>query len=334
MTPAGPTLAQLLNLRFVIVSGKGGVGRTTVAAALARAAADSGKRVLIAQTHSAERLGRLFGRAHDVGDAIATLAPSIDAVNMTPQTALHEYGVMVLRSEFVTRTLFENRAARGFLGAIPGLDAYAMLGKAWWHTTEMLAGRPRYDLVILDGPASGHATLMLRIPQSILDAMPKGPLGRDARAMRDLLSDPTRAAMVIVTLAEELPAREAAELAAAARGRLQIPLGPLVVNALPPADLSGPEVAAVLERVPSGGTSDPDLDATLHMAATARAHRRVADQMLARLARDPGGPIVTLPRLPTADIGPAEIATLARELRDGRNATDGHRAVVVGGGSG
>ena len=101
---------------------------------------------------------------------------------------------------------------RGFLGAIPGLDAYAMLGKAWWHTTEREGGRPRYDLVILDGPASGHATLMLRIPGAILAAMPKGPLARDARAIDELLHDPARAALVIVTLPEELPVRETGEL--------------------------------------------------------------------------------------------------------------------------
>jgi len=329
-TPPGPSLAQLLDLRFVVVSGKGGVGRTTVAAALARAAADAGKRVLIAQTHSAERLGRMFGRAGDVGDSVVALAPGVDAVNMTPQTALHEYGVMVLRSEMITRTLFENRAARGFLGAVPGLDAYAMLGKAWWHTTEQVAGRPRYDLVILDGPASGHATLMLRIPQSILEAMPKGPLSRDARAMRELLSDPRRSAMVIVTLAEELPAREAAELATAARDKLQMPLGPLIVNALPSGDLSTPDVAGVLDRIPAT-PDDAALDATLRMAASVRAHRRVADQMLARLAADPGGPIVTLPRLPTAEMGPSQIGVLSGELRE---AARGHSAVVAGSGSG
>ena len=108
----------------------------------------------------------------------------------------------------VSRAVFENRAVRGLLGAIPGLDAYALLGKAWWHTTEMRDGRPRYDLVVFDGPASGHAALMLRIPQAILNAMPKGPLARDARDIKELLQDPARAALVIVTLAEDLPARE------------------------------------------------------------------------------------------------------------------------------
>jgi hypothetical protein len=313
----------LLERRFILVSGKGGVGRTTVAAALARAAADAGKRVLIAQASAAERLGRLFGRYGPIGTDVLPLAPGIDAVNMTPQSALHQYGLMMLRSELVYRALFENRAVRGFLGAIPGLDAYAMLGKAWWHTTETQGGgpggRPRYDLVILDGPASGHATLMLRIPGAILQAMPRGPLAGDARAMRALLTDPERAALVIVTLAEELPARETAELAAAARGPLQIPLGPVVVNAVPSDALSGPEADAVLApllRDGNGQGSDPPdpLGVTLSLAASLRSHRRVADAALERLRRDPGGPLVVLPRLPSADLGPADVADLAARL--------------------
>jgi anion-transporting ArsA/GET3 family ATPase len=322
MTPHPP---RLIDRRFIVLSGKGGVGRTTVAAALARAAADAGKRVLIAQTDAAERLGRMFGRPGPVGRDIVTLAPGVDAVNMSPQTAVHEYALMVLRSELVYRALFENRAVRGFLGAIPGLDAYAMLGKAWWHTTETVAGRPRYDLVLLDGPASGHATLMLRIPQAILEAMPKGPLSRDARAIRDLLSDPHRAALVIVTLAEELPVRETVELARAARERLHIPVAAVVVNALIAGTLSAAPVAEVLDRAPPP-TGDAMLDATLRMAASVRAHRRVADEMLARLRADPGAPLLALPRVPTTDIGPEQIAIIASVLT-------ASAPVVVGGDS-
>jgi anion-transporting ArsA/GET3 family ATPase len=320
-------MVPLLDRRFILVSGKGGVGRTTVGAALARAAVDRGKRVLIAQASAAERLGRLFGRFGPVGTEVVTLAPGVDAVNMTPQSALHQYGLMMLRSELVYRALFENRAVRGFLGAIPGLDAYAMLGKAWWHTTETergSGGRPRYDLVILDGPASGHATLMLRIPGAILQAMPRGPLAGDARAIRALLTDPARAALVIVTLAEELPARETAELAAAARGPLEIPLGPVVVNAVPSDALSSPEVDAVLSPLTSDGNSGADpanslvdgdgLEPTLRLAASLRSHRRMADEQLERLRRDPGGPLILLPRLPSADLGPSDVATLAERI--------------------
>ena len=303
-----------LDLRLVILAGKGGVGRTTVAAVLARALAAQGKRVLIAQTDAAERLGKLFGRTEPVGPGIVTLAPGIDATNMTPKSALHEYGLMVLRYETVYRALFENRAVRGFLGAIPGLDAYAMLGKVWWHTTEMVKGRPRYDLVILDGPASGHATLMLRLPQAIIEAMPRGPLTKDAQAARALMTDPARAAMIIVTLPEELPVRETIELARTARDSLKIPLGPVIINAVPPAELSTPSVDSVVGRL-SVPTGDGELDATLRMAAGVRAHRRTAEDMVARLKDNPGLPMVLLPRLPTADLGPDDVEQLARLLR-------------------
>jgi hypothetical protein len=312
----------LLDLRFVVISGKGGVGRTTVAATLAHVAAARGKRVLLAAATATDRIGRLFGRSEPLGPEITTLAPNIDGVNITPQSSIHEYGLKVLRSELVTRAVFDNRAVRGVLGAIPGLDAYALLGKAWFHTTELRDGRPRYDLVVFDGPASGHAALMLRIPQAILNVMPKGPLAGDARAIKDLLQDPARAALVMVTLAEDLPARETIELAAQARGPLGLPLGPVIVNALPTEALSAPAVDSVLsawamqQRGAEGTAAAAPLRATLRMAAGVRAHREVADQVVARLKGDLGLPMITLPRIPTAEIGPAILAELIPHLAD------------------
>jgi Mrp family chromosome partitioning ATPase len=305
--------STLFQRRFLILSGKGGVGRTTVAAALARAAVHAGKRVLVAQMDSPERLGRLLGHAGGIGAEVTPISEGLDAVNMTPKAAMRQYGLMVLRYETLYKTMFENKAVQGFLAAVPGLDAYAMLGKAWWHTTEMVDGRPRYDLVILDGPASGHTATMLRIPQAITEAMPKGPLARDAVAMSALFHDPARTAFVIVTLAEDLPARETAELARIARDSLALPFGPLVVNGLPPAAPAGAEVQAVLAA--AGTTGEESLDATLAGAALLAARRREAEEVLATLRRDPGLPMIELPRLPTTDLGPAEIDELARYFR-------------------
>jgi anion-transporting ArsA/GET3 family ATPase len=310
-------MSRLTDLTLIVVSGKGGVGRTTVTAAIARAAADAGKRVLIAASSPADRIGGLFARP-PVGPTITTVAPGIDAVNITPEGAIHEYGLLTLRSELVTRALFENRAARAFLDAVPGMDAYALLGKAWWHTTETTQGRRRYDLVLLDGPASGHAPLMLRIPDAIVAAMPKGPLSRDARSIQALLRDPARAAFLIVTLPEELPAREAVELANAAGGELGLPLGPLVVNALPSDEADDRALDPVLQHGSNGlpALQNVDLAATLRLAASARIHRRVADQVVADLRQRLGLPIITLPRLLTADLGPADVTDLARRLRE------------------
>lgn len=304
----GPS--SLFQRRLLILSGKGGVGRTTVAAALARAAVRQGKRVLVAQMDSPERLGRLLGHAGGIGPEVTSVSEGLDAVNMTPKAAMRQYGLMVLRYETIYKTMFENKAVQGFLAAVPGLDAYAMLGKAWWHTTEQHEGRSRYDLVILDGPASGHTVTMLRIPQAIIEAMPKGPLARDAAAMTTLFRDPVRTSFVIVTLAEDLPARETSELARTARNSLALPLGPLVVNGLPPVGPVQPEIQAVLGRV--SRAADPGLDATLAGAALMASRRREAEEVLETLRRDPGLPMIELPRLPTTDLGPTEIDELAR----------------------
>lgn len=317
-------MPPLLDLRFVVLSGKGGVGRTAVAAALARAAAKAGRTVLVAQTDSVERLGKMLGSAEPIGPQVRAVAPGIDAVNMTPREALHQYALLVLKYETVYRAVFENRAVRGFLSAIPGLDAYAMLGKAWWHTTEPrdararpgAAARPKYDLVILDGPASGHAVAMLRIPRAILQAAPAGPLVKDARALAELLADPRRAAFVIVTRPEELPVRETRELARAARTELGMTLGPVIVNAMPPGRLSEPPADAVLARLPAT-LGDAELDPTLRLAAGVREHHRIAEAVLSELAADPsvsGLPLVRLPWLPAVELGLREIDILADAL--------------------
>jgi anion-transporting ArsA/GET3 family ATPase len=190
-----------------------------------------------------------------------------------------------------------------------------MLGKAWWHTTEKLGAGFKYDLVVLDGPASGHGLAMLRIPQAILDAAPSGPLVTDARALRSLLLNPVETALVPVTLPEELPVNETLELLAAVRQEkaLRLPLGPVIVNAVPPGRLSEPGVAAVLDALPAK-TGDAELDATLAMADGIRSRRRTAEAMLARLRERAELRLATLPWIPSTDLGLRDIDRLASEL--------------------
>ena len=302
-------MKHLLDRRFLVLAGKGGVGRTTVAAALARVATRLGKRVLLAQTNAPERLARLLGSKSAIGPLVTAIDERLSAVNMTPKQSLHEYGVMLLRYEPLYRAVFENKPMRSFLGAFPGLDYWAMLGKAWWHTTEQENGRAKYDLILLDGPASGHAAAMLRIPDAVKSSMPKGPLARDAALARALLSDEEQTAIVLVTLPEELPARETSTLARDIRD-LHMPLGPLVVNAMPPAEATDP----ILDKVLAMNDEDPspsELAGILAGVTVLAARRRDADRIVAGMASDPGLPMLSLPRLPSNDLGPEEVAHLA-----------------------
>ncbi len=298
---------------MVVIGGKGGVGRTTVAAALAVAAARKGRRVLICQTKSKERLSSLFG-GPKVGTELVRLRDRLWAVNMTPQMALREYGAMVLRSEFIAKQVLENKISRSFLRAIPGLEDYAMLGKTWFHTTEEdEGGRPRWDLTILDGPATGHLVTMLSIPQAILDAVPEGPLTRPASATLSLLRDPARAAMVLVTLAEDLPSNEAIELKRRVDQQLKMPWGPLVVNLLyPPRFTQGPSARAIAALPESVG--DSELQPLVTSARTAQRRRALNERYLERLRTELPLPQVQLPFLFKPRFGPEELDELASRL--------------------
>ena len=128
-----------------------GVGRDAVEPALSR-----GKRVLVAMCNAKERLSRLL-ETEPIGPRNRRIRPNIDAVNMIPRVALEEYGMMVLRVKTLYRAIFENRFVSALLRGIPGIEAWSLLGKAYFHVHEQDSrGRPRYDLVILDAPATGH----------------------------------------------------------------------------------------------------------------------------------------------------------------------------------
>ena len=149
-------MTQLFDLKFVFVGGKGGVGKTAISAALALAAAARGKRVLLAMCNAKERISYLL-ETPPVGAEISRVAPNLDAVNMQPAAALEEYGMLILKVRALYKLVFENRFVAAFLHGTPGIDAWAMLGKAQYHAFEKDAsGRDRYDMVIVDAPA-GYA---------------------------------------------------------------------------------------------------------------------------------------------------------------------------------
>ncbi len=244
-----PRLA-LLDHRLVIVTGKGGVGKSTIAAALALVAARQGRRVLVCEINAQEQVAPLLG-APPAGFETRQALPNLFTVNVTPREAMREYGLMTLRFRSIYDAVFENRVVRYFLRAIPSLAELVMLGKVLHEVRVEEHGRPRWDLVIMDAPSTGHALQLLRVPAALLETVPPGPLRRDAEWMHALLVDPRRTSLSIVTLPEEMPVNEAIELDAAVRGQLGIARGALFVNAMPEARFT-PEEASRLSDLAAG----------------------------------------------------------------------------------
>jgi anion-transporting ArsA/GET3 family ATPase len=219
---------DLFDRHFLFVVGKGGVGKTTVAVGLALAASRRGKKVLLAMVNCKERASQLLG-TDPIGPDIVNVAENLDAVNMTPDAALEEYGLMILKVRAVYNAVFRNKLVRAFLKGTPGLEAWSMLGKAFYHSNPP-KGEPDYDLVILDAPATGHALDMLRVPFVIDSVAPPGMLRRDATRAVNMFRDPARAGAVLVTLPEYMPANETTELADALTGELGMSVLQLVIN--------------------------------------------------------------------------------------------------------
>ena len=306
-TTAPPTFeaspAEVLGARrFLFVTGKGGVGKTTVSGALALALAARGKRVLVAMCNTKERLSAILG-TRPIGPDIMPVAPGVWAVNLSPERALREYGEMVLKVGALARAIFENKYTRTFFRATPGLYEWAMLGKAWFHTTEHLPdGSNRFDVVLLDAPATGHGLDMLRVPKVILDVVPPGVLRRDAEAAWEMFLDPRQSGVLVVTLPEEMPTTETIELCTDIRVELGLPVLGLVINGVvepvfSPAErevlLGDPSLLDAAAPARTAGTSDSAL-----VAGARRAVReKVQDESLGRLARAIDLPAVRLPFL-------------------------------------
>jgi anion-transporting ArsA/GET3 family ATPase len=307
-------MALLDDKRFLIVTGKGGVGKTTVCAAEALALAARGKRVLIAMCNAKERLSAMLG-SDLVGNQVVLVSQNVWAVNMDPETALEEYGLLMLKSRTLYKLLFDNKYVRTFFRAVPGMAEWSMLGKAWWHTTEVGAdGRPRFDVVILDAPATGHGLDMLRVPKVIVDVVPPGLLRRDAERAWKMFQDPATSAVILVTLPEEMPTSETIELAHALRDELNLPIGKVVVNAvLPP--LFSREERAKLEAVVDA-VDDPITpgEAALRAGRDRATRERVQAESLARLSKELPVPPSFLPLLFEDAASPAAIRELAKRV--------------------
>jgi anion-transporting ArsA/GET3 family ATPase len=311
--PPAELFEQLGRRRLLIVSGKGGVGRTTVAALLGSALAAEGRRVLIATTGHDDRLAWMLGH-ETLTDMPVEVAPNLAIQRLVPTTCVEEYGALVTRSHRLSHAVFGNKVVRRLLRAIPGFDDFAVLGKVWHEAVRARS----HDVVVFDGPASGHLRLVLGVPQAMVETIAEGPLTREASAMRAALRDPTLSQAVLVGLPEPWPLTELAELATALRDEIGLSIGARVVNKLWPAQL--PQLEPPPRELDRDGAIAGMFAAVGRVGLRGDDQARVVDEWL-------GGPdrahedLLSVPWWPRGVDGPEHLAELLAAIMAGRDAS-------------
>ena len=298
--------------RLLIVSGKGGVGRTTVAALLGSALAASGRRVLVATTGHDDRLAWMLG-GDRLEDHPVEVAPGLEIQRLEPASCVEEYGALVTKSQRLSHAVFGNRIVRRLLRAIPGLDDFAVLGKAWHE-----AARARsYDTLIFDGPASGHLRLVLGVPQAIVETIAEGPITREALLMRDALQDPELSAAVLVSLPEPWPLTELSELSTALQREIGLHVGALVVNKI------WPQRLPVLDEAEASSAVGEMLKVVNRVGAHGREQREIVDQWLARRSEHESAEgLLEVPWWPWGIDAPHRVVEVLEAVRSGGDAAD------------
>ena len=306
--------------RLLIVAGKGGVGKTVVTAALARAASMVGRSALVVEVEGKSGLPRMFGQATPGRSGLGydeqllrrgggpDGSADITARTITPDGALLEYledhGLSRISRRLVTSGALDVVAT-----AAPGIRDILVLGKV-----KQLQRAGVADVVVLDTPAAGHAITFLRSARGLLDAVKVGPINTQARDVLDLLEDHDRCQVILVTLPEETPVNELVETAFSLEDQVGVGLGPVVVNGIYE-DLPGLDDDPAAAAEAAGVTLRPGEADVLAAAADFRRHRiDLQAEQLERLSERLPLPQVRLPFLFQSEIGADEVDVLARSV--------------------
>ena len=310
---------DLLSRRLVILSGKGGVGKSVVGTALALAARDRGKKVLLVEVDSPLSAARFLG-APTVGGQETEVLPGLFMVNLDPAEVMREYVRETVRVDLIARKVLESPVYTRFFAAAPGLPELMVLGKIMvleearqgWSRT------PLYDQVIVDAPSTGHGLAFLKVPQAASRAVPVGPVGNNARRILAMLQDDARTALAIVAIPEEMAVVEALEFQRMAAEEVGLPARTVILNACHERRFSAAEEAEILSLGMEGadGRLAPGIGLAGALAA-ARRHirrRKLTDFYKKKLRRALSVPLITLPFLPDEALSAEAVRLLAERI--------------------
>jgi anion-transporting ArsA/GET3 family ATPase len=295
------------------VTGKGGVGKTTVAAALGLLSARRGRRTVVCEVAQQERLAGLFG-ARDVGHDEVELAPGLFAVSVQPERAMHEWLRHQLKSGALAGLLGHSRLFGYLTAAAPGVTELVTVGKVWdLAQTRRRTGGSTFDTVIMDAPATGHALALLRAPRTYASIARVGPIARQASSIDGFLRDRAATGVLCVALPEEMPVNETVDLEQRLAGDLDMEIDQVVANGVLPDRFEAREVARLREVGDRGSKA-----AQAAVAAALVEHRRVKGQreQLARLRAGVRAPITTLPYLFEPEAQRRELELMSDRLEE------------------
>ena len=303
---------NLLDRHLIYVTGKGGVGKTTVSAALGLAAAARGRRTIVVEVAEQHHMSKVFSRLEPEQEE--RLDHDLYAITIDPQQALQEWlGRQV--GGAALKVLTRSQAFQSFVAAAPGAKELITIAKVWEiaQGTRWTKSNRTYDTVIVDAPASGHGLAMLRTPSTYGDIARIGPIQRQAYKVRDMLRDRERTGYVAVAMPEEMPVTETLELQDRLVDTVSAELDAIIVNGLYPERFNGEEAGRLRELAARNGHR-PDQTAAV-LAAVASADRAAAQrQHLRRLRRGARSSVYTLPYLFEEELGLEEYRELGERL--------------------
>lgn len=242
-------LKDLLSRRLIFISGKGGVGKTTLTVLLGLLASSQKKNTILVEMNASGRIPPLFGTEAAPHREIP-IAPYLSTINITPPQCFEEYVLRHIRFKSIYEIFFNNAFVMNFINATPGLAEVLMLGKIYDLVLQenKKSNEPLHDLILVDAPASGHGLSALEVPKIILETVKIGPLHHTAKKMVELFGDHEQTALSLVTLGEEMPVNETEELYHALQKRMGMAFGPIFVNRI----ISAPATLSIsLKKIPS-----------------------------------------------------------------------------------